>query len=43
MKKLLHFFELLRLLVVLPFEVSDGKKKHTYKKIKQILISIKLI
>ncbi|WP_408032310.1 hypothetical protein [Tenacibaculum xiamenense] len=43
MKKLLQFFELIRLLILLPFKISNGKKKQAYKKIKQQMISVNLL
>lgn len=43
MRKLLQVFELIRLIILLPFKISNGKKKQAYKKIKQQMISVNLL
>lgn len=43
MRKLQQIGQLLLLLVQLPFKISNGQKKHTYKKIKQLMISANLL
>ncbi len=43
MKKLLLILELIRLLILLPFEISNGRKKHAYQKIKRQMMSVNLL
>ncbi len=43
MKKLLDFFELLRLIILLPFKISNGHKKHAYQKIKRQMLLVNLL
>ncbi len=43
MKKVLQFFELLRLLIILPFRISNGYKKQAYQKIKRQMMLVNLL
>ncbi len=43
MKKALQFFELLRLLIVLPFKISNGHKKRAYQKVKRQMMLVNLL
>lgn len=43
MIKLKKFFELLAMLIMLPFNISKGQKKKAYKKIKQQMVSVNLL
>jgi len=43
MKNLLKILELFRLLVLLPFNISNGHKKRAYQKIKKQMISVNLL
>lgn len=43
MRKLLKILELLKLIFLLPFEISNGSKKRAYRKIKQLMISANLL
>ena len=43
MRKLLQILELLRLLVILPFSISNGHKKSAYQRIKRQMMSVNLL
>lgn len=43
MKKLLQILELFKLLLLLPFNITNGKKVRAYQKIKKQLITINLL
>lgn len=43
MKNILHFLELLRLLILLPVKISNGYKKQTYQKIKRQMMFLNLL
>ncbi len=43
MKKMLQVFELFRLIILLPFNVTNGRKKRAYQKIKRQLMSVNLL
>ncbi len=43
MKKTLQLLELIWLFIKLPFDISNGNKKHAYKEIKTHMISANLL
>jgi len=43
MKKLQQILELIWLFIKLPFEISNGHKKHAYKEIKTLMVSANLL
>lgn len=43
MKKLNKILQLVKLLAMLPIDVSNGRKKKAYRKIKQQMISANLL
>lgn len=43
MKKMLQILELFRLLILLPFNITNGHKKRAYQKIKRQMMSVNLL
>lgn len=43
MRKLLQILELLWLLILLPFQLSNGHKKRAYQKIKRVMMAANLL
>lgn len=42
MKKTINLLKVIPLLIFLPFEISKGSKKRTFKKIKETIFSLNL-
>jgi len=43
MKKLIKFIELIWLFIKLPFNITNGQKKHAYREIKTLMVSVNLL
>ena len=43
MRKLLQILKIIQLLILLPFEISNGSKKRAYMRIKKIMIAANLL
>lgn len=43
MKKFLQLLKIVKLIVFLPFEISNGSKKRAYMKIKKTMIAANLL
>ncbi len=43
MKRILLFFKIIQLLIILPFSILNGSKKKAHQRIKRVMISAKLL
>jgi hypothetical protein len=43
MKRILQVFKIVKLLILLPFEISKGSKKRAYMRIKRTMIAANLL